>query len=80
MKPTLLAHIERAQDVNANMFDAIDTASHAENIDAAYRCLLSRFGTEHSLYWFYLGGNHIAVQSRNHKQRIAIITDKRRNA
>ena len=72
--PAVVARIERFKDVNAVMFDVLSCVqSDADDLDAAMTMLQSRFGAEHSLYWFYRGGHHIAVQSHNHKQRVAII-------
>ena len=75
IKPALIAQIERAKDVNAAMFDAIDRARAAASLDQAMHYLHSHFARDHALYWFYRGGRHIAVHSRHHARRIAIIKE-----
>ena len=72
---TLKLQIERPNDVNTVMFAALaDIQKFETNMDGAMTCLQDRFGKNHSLYWVYRGGSHIAIHSRNHKQRIAIIS------
>lgn len=75
MPRAIVAKIERTLDVNPALFDLLSIVeSDAEDLDNAMTILQSRIGAEHSLYWFYRGGSHIAVQSHNHQKRIAILT------
>ena len=68
------SQIERSQDVNSAMFAALaDIEGYVLTLDDAMNCLHERFGASHPLYWFYRGGHHIAIQSHNHKQRVAVI-------
>ena len=68
--------IERGTDVNCALFTALaDIQNHETSLAGALICLRERFHSAHPLYWFYQGSNHIAIQSHNHKQRVAIIKE-----
>ena len=67
--------IERSKDVNPALFDLLTVVqSDADTLNRAQDLFNARFGAEHTLYWLYRGGNHLAVHSHNHTRRVAIIT------
>lgn len=70
----LKAQIERDKDCNAMLFAAIDRARNAGTLDGAAHILRSKLGAVHPEYWLYRGARHIAIQSRHHSKRVAIIT------
>ena len=72
----IIAKIESSDDVNKVLFDAINNACDANDLESALARLLIVIVQPHPLYWFYKGGHHIAIHTHNHKHRIAIITDQ----
>ena len=67
--------IERNKDINAAMFDLLSIIqADAVDLNDAQTIFNARFGPEHSLYWLYRGGQHLAIHSHHHTRRIAIIT------
>lgn len=81
--------IERGNDVNAFLFDAMGAVVYGtlwtiggpsnvprasqHTIDSAYEALTKCFEGS-QLYRFYKGKSHIAVHSQNHEKRIAVIS------
>lgn len=74
--------IDRGNDIDAELYNAIGLVIYgdpgtegAETLDEAYATLTQCFpASERPLYWFYKGGNHIAVHSHRHEKRIALIS------